>query len=199
MNPTQHGMQHVSSWRGSRSVERFHRPGGRCLEVRVGEGEASSQGTTFKGADIFDPRLHPTFREAAGRIGSRGHSRIQVTRGGQGAFAPVGGCPLCRRSSCFIYASHPVRFGDPSANSAADGQSIAGRPRKTRAVLLERPKVRQRLWRHTPMPTLVPRDLTEWMDNSQSDMQEAMLCGNVKQLLELTSLQGQDDRRHGSM
>ena len=57
---------------------------------------------------------------------------------------------------------------------------------------VERPRVRQRLSApHVsedvipPMPTLVPRE------DRQSDMQEVMSSGNLKKLLELTSLQGQ--------
>ena len=50
-----------------------------------------------------------------------------------------------------------------------------------------------------PMPTLVPRELSEWMEDRQSDMQEAMSCGNLKKLLELTSLQGQVAERHAEM
>ena len=71
---------------------------------------------------------------------------------------------------------------------------------------VERPKVRQRL--SVPhvaentiplMPTLVPRELSEWMENRQSDMQEAMSRGNLKKLLELTSLQGQAAERLAEM
>ena len=71
---------------------------------------------------------------------------------------------------------------------------------------VERPKVRQRLSvPHVaedtipPMPTLVPRELSEWMEDRQSDMQEAMSCGNLKKLLELTSLQGQAAERLAEM
>ena len=55
---------------------------------RAGESEACSQSTTVEGADHFDPRFHPTFRETRRRIRSRGHSRVQVARGGPGAVAP---------------------------------------------------------------------------------------------------------------
>ena len=49
------------------------------------------------------------------------------------------------------------------------------------------------------MPTLVPRELSEWMEDRQSDMQEAMSRGNLKKLLELTSLQGQAAERLAEM
>ena len=55
---------------------------------RAGESEACSQSTTVEGADHFDPRFHPTSRETRRRIRSRGHSRVQVARGGPGAVAP---------------------------------------------------------------------------------------------------------------
>ena len=71
---------------------------------------------------------------------------------------------------------------------------------------VERPKVRQRLSvpyvaedTIPPMPTLVPRELSGWMEDRQSDMQEAMSCGNLKKLLELTSLQGQAAERLAEM
>ena len=71
---------------------------------------------------------------------------------------------------------------------------------------VERPRVRQRLSvPHVaedtipPMPTLVPRELSEWMEDRQSDMQEAMSCGNLKKLLELTSLRGQAAERLAEM
>ena len=73
---------------GPRSVERFHGPVGRCPQIRAGESEACSQSTTVEGADHFDPRFHPTFRETRRRIRSRGYSRVQVARGGPGAVAP---------------------------------------------------------------------------------------------------------------
>ena len=49
------------------------------------------------------------------------------------------------------------------------------------------------------VPTLVPRELSEWMEDRQSDMQEAMSWGNLKKLLELTSLHGQAAERLAEM
>ena len=42
-----------------------------------------------------------------------------------------------------------------------------------------------------PMPTLIPHDLSNWILDRQSDLQEAMSTGDIKQVLELTSLQSQ--------
>ena len=71
---------------------------------------------------------------------------------------------------------------------------------------VERSRVRQRLSApHVsedvipPMPTLVPRELSEWMEDRQSDMQEAMSSRNLKKLLELTSLQGQAAKKLAEM
>ena len=41
------------------------------------------------------------------------------------------------------------------------------------------------------MPTLIPHDLSNWMLDRQSDLQEAMSVGDIKKMLELTSLQSQ--------
>ena len=82
--------------------------------------------------------------------------------------------------------AHSVRFGDPSADSVADGQSIAG---GAGCVGQRSPEVRQRLSvSHVaentipPMPTLVPRELSEWMEDRQARRETR-----------------RDDRRHGSM
>ena len=62
---------------------------------------------------------------------------------------------------------------------------------------VERPRVRQRVsLSHIPdvvppMPTLIPHDLIMWMQDRQSDLQEAMIAGDIKKMLELTSLQNQ--------
>ena len=62
---------------------------------------------------------------------------------------------------------------------------------------VERPRVRQRVsLSHIPdvvppMPTLIPHDLSMWMQDRQSDLQEAMIAGDIKKMLELTSLQSQ--------
>ena len=60
---------------------------------------------------------------------------------------------------------------------------------------VERPRVRQRV-SHIPevvppMPTLIPHDLSNWILDRHSDLQEAMSAGDIKQVLELTSLQSQ--------
>ena len=39
------------------------------------------------------------------------------------------------------------------------------------------------------MPTLIPHDLSNWILDRHSDLQEAMSAGDVKQVLELTFLQ----------
>ena len=62
---------------------------------------------------------------------------------------------------------------------------------------VERPRVRQRVSPShipdvvPPMPTLIPHDLSIWMQDRQSDLQEAMIAGDIKKMLELTSLQSQ--------
>ena len=62
---------------------------------------------------------------------------------------------------------------------------------------VERPRVRQRVSPShipeviPPMPTLIPHDLSNWILDRQSDLQEAMSTGDIKQVLELTSLQSQ--------
>ena len=38
---------------------------------------------------------------------------------------------------------------------------------------------------------LIPHDLSNWILDRQSDLQEAMSAGDIKQVLELTSLQSQ--------
>ena len=42
-----------------------------------------------------------------------------------------------------------------------------------------------------PVPILIPGELSEWMQDRQSDLQEATSVGNFKRVLELTSLQSQ--------
>ena len=62
---------------------------------------------------------------------------------------------------------------------------------------VERPRVRQRVSPShipevvPPMPTLIPHDLSNWILDRHSDLQEAMSAGDIKQVLELTSLQSQ--------
>ena len=41
------------------------------------------------------------------------------------------------------------------------------------------------------MPTLIPHDLSMWMQDRQSDLQEAIITGDIKKMLELISLQSQ--------
>ena len=62
---------------------------------------------------------------------------------------------------------------------------------------VERPRVRQRVSPShipevvPPMPTLIPHDLSNWILDRHSDLQEATSAGDIKQVLELTSLQSQ--------
>ena len=59
---------------------------------------------------------------------------------------------------------------------------------------MDRPRVRQRLsYAHRcgvipPMPTLIPEDLSDWMQERHGDLQEAMNVGNSGKILELTSM-----------
>ena len=68
---------------------------------------------------------------------------------------------------------------------------------KSQAVLAERPRVRQRTCPFhvsfgsiPPVPTLVARDLSEWVHDQQSEMQEALNVGDLKAVMELTSSLG---------
>ena len=66
--------------------------------------------------------------------------------------------------------------------------------RELREDIVERPRVRQRLSpTHggdtiPPMPTLVPGDLSDWMQDRHADLQDAMNGGNCVKVHELTSM-----------
>ena len=79
--------------------------------------------------------------------------------------------------------------------------------RELQGAPVERPKVRQRL-SHAygacmipPMPTTIPRDLNDWMQERHGELQEAMNEGHNSKVLELTSMLSNaaekmcDDRR----
>ena len=66
--------------------------------------------------------------------------------------------------------------------------------RELHGAPLESPRVRQRLSHGhrsgviPPMPTLIPGDLSDWMQERHGDLQEAMNVGNTGKILELTSM-----------
>ena len=66
--------------------------------------------------------------------------------------------------------------------------------RELHGAPLERPRVRQRLSHGhrsgviPPMPTLIPGDFSDWMQERHGDLQEAMNVGNTGKILELTSM-----------
>ena len=59
---------------------------------------------------------------------------------------------------------------------------------------MERPQVRQKLSRAhggdaiPPMPTLVPGDLSDWMQDRHADLQDAMNGGSCVKVFEFTSM-----------
>ena len=61
------------------------------------------------------------------------------------------------------------------------------------SVAQERPRVRQRVSSTSqvgflpPMPTLVPGELFTWMEDRQTDLQDALISGDTSRVLELTS------------
>ena len=66
--------------------------------------------------------------------------------------------------------------------------------RELRGDIVERPRVRQRLSPShrgdtiPPMPTLIPGDLSDWMQDRHADLQDAMNGGNCVKVLELMSM-----------
>ena len=66
--------------------------------------------------------------------------------------------------------------------------------RELRGDIVERPRVRQRLSPShrgdtiPPMPTLIPCDLSDWMQDRHADLQDPMNGGNCGKVLELMSM-----------
>ena len=79
--------------------------------------------------------------------------------------------------------------------------------RELRRDIVERPRVRQRLSpAHggdtiPPMHTLVPGDLSDWMQDRHADLQDAMSQGSRVDVLDVERSRkvGRDDRRHGTV
>ena len=90
--------------------------------------------------------------------------------------ASRGADPTCVSSSC---------GGDGGQNSQIELEGTS--------VAQERPRVRQRVSGTAgvgfipPMPTLVPGELFTWLEDRQTDLQEALSSGDTSHVLELTS------------
>ena len=177
------------------SVERLHRPGGGCSEVQAGARQAAKAPplkVKITSTQDFIRRSERLVAELEGRPGS-------VCAG----WRP----PIVQKKRLFRPASHhPPWVWETKCGRTLQQPQEERWPRKSRVALWRDTECAGGCLRHTvsgdvipPMPTLVPRELTEWMEDRQSSMQEAMSCGNLNKTLELTSPQPQAAERLAEM
>ena len=138
---------------------------------------------TRVGTDQFYERIHRAGEETVGCRKGGSHRGCPESRWvhqsfGTGREAPrriaVAGEEFCR--TC------PRRRGRVGSASSASGRELRGS-----AKVVER-RTQQRVCLVLDMPGLIPGELSPWMENRQADVQEALIQGEHRRVIELSSM-----------
>ena len=147
-------------------------PSCRCVEVGVGQGEASREGSTTVSPDCSDTGFHQTLGETIDGSGGGTQSRSRVLAGREGEAGPGVGLQSrvrSRRRQCPICASADMGQGDGRVERRRAGCGSPATACKRQAAM------RSTTSGDIPlMPVHMPKDLDNWIRDRNLDLQEAL-------------------------